>query len=89
MNKKIHKKSKNHWTVTIWTNLVETHPRHIPTKFEVDLASGFGEEVENVNCGRTTDDDGRRRQTILKVKSIALQKWTSFGFVGGLISGVL
>ena len=43
-----HKKSKNHWTMTICTNLVETNPRHIPTKFEVDLASGFGEEVKNV-----------------------------------------
>ena len=27
--------------MTIWTNLVETYPRHIPAKFEVDLANGF------------------------------------------------
>ena len=45
----MHKIKKNHWSVTICTNLVETHPRHIPTKFEVDLASGFREEVENMD----------------------------------------
>ena len=49
MNKKIHKKSKNQWTMTIWTNLVETHPRYIATKFEVNLDDGFGEEVKSVN----------------------------------------
>ena len=48
-NKNIHKKSKNHWTVTIWRNFIETHPRYIATKFEVNLANGFGEEVKNVN----------------------------------------
>ena len=60
MNKKIHKKSKNHWSVTIWTNLVKAHPMHIPTKFEVDVANGFGEEVENVivDGRRQTTDDG-------------------------------
>ena len=58
-NKKIHKKSKNHWTVTIWTNLVETHPRYIATKFEVNLADGFGEEVENVIVDGRQTDDGR------------------------------
>ena len=35
--------------MTICINLVETHPRHTPTKFEVNLADGFGEEVKNVN----------------------------------------
>ena len=35
--------------MTIGTNLLETHPRHTPTKFEVNLADHFGEEVENVN----------------------------------------
>ena len=30
-------------------NLVEIHSRCIPTKFEVNLDDGFGEEVENVN----------------------------------------
>ena len=49
MNKKIHEKSKNHWTMTIWTNLVGIHQRHIPIKFEVNLADHFGEEVKNVN----------------------------------------
>ena len=48
INQKNHKKSKNHWTMTICTNLVETHPRHIPAKFEVNLANGFREEVKNV-----------------------------------------
>ena len=38
---------------------------HIPTKFEENLASGFGEEVENVIVdGRTTDG----RLTILKAQ---------------------
>ena len=72
MNKKIHKKSKNHWSVTIWTNLVKTHPMHIPTKFEENPVSGSREEVENVIVdGRQTTDDKRRttddgRRTILK-----------------------
>ena len=74
MNKKNHKKSKNHWTMTIWTNLVETYPRHIPTKFEVDLANGFSEEVKNVNCGR--------RRTLKKAqltdKSAELKMWVNF-----------
>ena len=48
--------------MTIWTNLVETHPRHIPTKFQVNLANGFWEEVENVNCWRRTDAGRRRRR---------------------------
>ena len=49
MNKKIHEKSKNHWSMTIWINLVETHPRYIPTKFGVDQAISFREEVKSVN----------------------------------------
>ena len=32
-----------------WTNLVGTYWRQIPTKFEVNLAEGFGDEIENVN----------------------------------------
>ena len=47
--KKNPRKSKIHWTMTIWTNLVETRPRYFPTKFEVDVANDFW-EVENVNC---------------------------------------
>ena len=35
--------------MTICMHLVETHQRHIPTKFEVNLADGFREEVKNVN----------------------------------------
>jgi len=35
--------------MTIGTNLVDTHPRYIATKFEANLDDGFGEEVENVN----------------------------------------
>ena len=54
--KKNHTKSKNHWSMTIWTNLVETYPRHIPTKFEGDPADGFWEEAENGNCGRMMTD---------------------------------
>ena len=53
--------------MTFWTHLVETYPRHIHTKFEMNLADGFWEDVKNVNCvhkkddGRTDDggtDDG-------------------------------
>ena len=32
--------------MTTCTNLVETHPRHIPTRFEVNLADGYGEQVK-------------------------------------------
>ena len=39
--------------MTICTNIVEsfleTHQGHIPTKFEVNLAEGFAEELKNVN----------------------------------------
>mgnify|MGYP000668791049 FL=1 len=35
--------------MTICINIVEIHLRHTPTKFEVNLADGFGEEVKNVN----------------------------------------
>ena len=35
--------------MTIVTNLVKTHPRHIPTNFEVDLIDGLGEEVKNIH----------------------------------------
>ena len=35
--------------MTISTKLVGTLKRHIPTKFEVNLANGFEEEVKNVN----------------------------------------
>ena len=50
---------------------VDTHPRYIATKFEVNLDDGFGEEVENVNCGRRTTDDRQTddgRRTILKAQ---------------------
>ena len=57
MNQINHEKYKNHWTVTIWTNLVETHPRYIPTKFEENLANGFEEEVENVIVDGWTPTD--------------------------------
>ena len=35
--------------MSICTNLVETYPRHAPTKFEVNLADVFGEEVKNLS----------------------------------------
>ena len=35
--------------MTNCSNIVETHLTHTPTKFEVNLANGFGEEVKNVN----------------------------------------
>ena len=44
------------------TTLVRDHEYFIPTKFNQNLSSGFGEEVENVKSLRTTtddDDDGR------------------------------
>ena len=49
MNKKIHEKSKNHWSMTIWINLVETHPKYTASKFGVDLVISFQEKVESVN----------------------------------------
>ena len=49
MNKKIHEKSKNHWSMTIWINLVETHPKYTANKFGVDLVISFQEKVESVN----------------------------------------
>ena len=45
--KNIHKKSKNHWTMTIWTYFIETHQRYIATKFQHILNYGSGEEVKN------------------------------------------
>ena len=43
------KKSKIHWSMTIYTNLVGTHRRDIPTKFEVNLADNIWQEDENLN----------------------------------------
>jgi hypothetical protein len=48
MSQKIQQKSKNHSSMTIWTNLVETHPMHIRTKFEENPATSFGEEVKSI-----------------------------------------
>ena len=38
---------KNWGSTLILTNLVEVHPRNIPTNFEANLYVGFGEEVKN------------------------------------------
>ena len=46
MNQNIHYKSQIHWSMTIWTNLVENY---ISTKFEVNAADGISQEDENVN----------------------------------------
>ena len=37
-----------------WKNMVETNPMYIPTKFEENLSTGFGED-EKCNCERTMD----------------------------------
>ena len=50
--------------MTIWTNLVETHPVHIPAKFEENLANGFEEEVKNVIVA------GRRTKTHRKSSAV-------------------
>ena len=44
------------------TTLVRDHEYFIPTKFNQNLSSGSGEEVENVKSLRT--DDGRCAMTI-------------------------
>ena len=49
MNKKIIKNPKITGPWPFEENLVETYPRHTPTKFEVNLADGLGEEVKNLN----------------------------------------
>ena len=43
-------------------NLVESHPRNIPTNFEENVASSSGEEVENVHFYRQMDGRVDRRQ---------------------------
>ena len=55
LTKKNYKKAKHFWTKTIWRSMVGTQPRHIFNKFEVNLADGFGEEVNNVNNANTID----------------------------------
>ena len=50
------------------TTLVRDHEYFIPTKFNQNLSSGSGEEVENVKVfgrRRTTDDDGRTTDSAL------------------------
>ena len=42
--KKIHKKLKNRFFSTIWTNLRRTLPRSVPAKYGVNRTSGFREE---------------------------------------------
>ena len=42
--KKIHKKWKNWFFRTIWTNLRRTLPRSVTVKYEVNRTSGFREE---------------------------------------------
>ena len=52
--------------------MVEVQPRYTTTKFEDNLANGFGEEVENVIVGiqMTTamDDDGDGRKVVTKAE---------------------
>ena len=43
--------------MTIWTNLVKTHPRYIPTEFEENLVSSFGEDENAIVNRQTTPDD--------------------------------
>ena len=47
-----HNSKKNRGSTPILTNLVEVHPRNIPTIFEANPCRGFGEEVENVKSLR-------------------------------------
>ena len=53
---------KNRGSTLILTNLVGLHPRNIPTNFEADPCSGFGEEVENVKSLRQRQRQRRRRR---------------------------
>ena len=39
------------------TNIVDTHPRYIPIKFQKNLASSFGEEDENVASSFGEDEN--------------------------------
>ena len=45
--------------------MVEAHPMYIPTKFEENLASSFGEDDENVIVNGWTNDDPSHKLSLL------------------------